>query len=204
MENSEFIRNEKSIKEYVRNYPVSFMLILICLVMFLIEYCVINFGKEDTIQQFFFMLAVNEGLLDGEIWRIITSPFAHVNLLHLSGNIGGLLIFSSFLESRIGLLKYCILFLGSICFVGIVVAFIGNPAMGMSGFIFSCLMYCLLYSRQQKNNINELDKKMVFSFLIFNIVITFIIPNISISGHLSGLLIGAVSYYIFEKLPLGR
>ena len=73
---------------------------------------------------------------------------------------------------------------------------------GASGAIFGIMGASLILSikarielkRKQIDNITATnyinEGKMVYGLIIFNLIMTFIIPNISIVGHISGLIMG--------------
>lgn len=198
---SAFIRNEKSVGEYVKKFPVTFSLMVACFIIFAIETILYNFISSEKLINFVdFMAIEKEGLLNGELWRILTAGITHGGAFHLFSNVVSIFLFSSFIEGKLNnTVKFLIFYLLSAVFVSISIAFLGDPAIGASGFVFACITYCYLYSIDKENNIHKSDKKMLLIMLGFNIVLTFIIPIISISGHISGLVIGAISYYIFKE-----
>lgn len=197
---SQLIRTEKNITEYAKNMPVTFLLIVICFLVFLMETVIFQLKGIDSLNTFIRWMAIEQKpLLNGEIWRIITSTITHATSLHLFSNMFGLLIFSSFVEGKLGSRKYSVLYIVCATFVGFSIALFGQPAIGMSGFVFATMMYCLLYGLDKRHSWSKADKQMLLANLLFNIVITFIIPEISIAGHLSGLVIGALSYYALNR-----
>jgi len=61
----------------------------------------------------------------GEVWRLLTANFLHLNFFHLFSNLTILILLGSGLEKVLGKLNFSILYLSS----------------GVMGFLFSCLGY---------------------------------------------------------------
>lgn len=70
-------------------------------------------------------------------WRIITSIFAHADMVHLFSNMVALGFFGLFLESRIGSKKLFLLFMGSGILVNVLSVY--PTSLGASGAIYAIL-----------------------------------------------------------------
>jgi membrane associated rhomboid family serine protease len=132
----------------------------------------------------------------GEWWRLITGAFLHLNLLHIGFNMYALWLFGPIIEQMYGHVEYAVIYL--LCAVG------GNvltillapdvPALGASGAIFGLFGLAFIVSRRRHLLLGPQARAMlsrVGTLLILNLIITFTIPNISWTGHVGGLLVGA-------------
>lgn len=127
---------------------------------------------------------------EGEWWRLITSAFLHANLLHLGMNMLVLWIIGPPLESYFGHARYGLLYVVA-ALAGAAGALVWSPnavTVGASGAIWGIMGAALL-----------LEARRIYVFggqamglVIFNLAITFLIPGISIGGHVGGLIGGAL------------
>jgi membrane associated rhomboid family serine protease len=130
------------------------------------------------------------GLADGEWWRLITAAFLHGNLIHLGLNMFVLWIIGAPIEEAIGRGRFLALYLIS-GLSGSAGALLLDPnaiTVGASGAIFGILGAALILEWQKSYVLGG----SALSFLVINLIFTFAIPNISIGGHLGGLVGGAL------------
>jgi membrane associated rhomboid family serine protease len=129
---------------------------------------------------------------DGEWWRVVTGGFVHStnSPLHLLFN--GYLLYRlgqimepAFGHARFGALYFASLVGGSL---GAVLLAPNAPAIGASGAVFGLMGALLAVYRQRGLNPFRTDLGML---LLLNLVITFVVPRISIGGHIGGLVVGA-------------
>jgi membrane associated rhomboid family serine protease len=131
-------------------------------------------------------------IADGEYWRLITSGFLHEGLLHLGFNMFSLWVLGGLLEPAVGRLRF-----GLIYFVSLLAGSFGAllleptaPTVGASGAIFGLLGAAIVVMRH--SGINPMQSGLGF-WLLLNLLFTFTAGNISIGGHLGGLVGGAVA-----------
>jgi membrane associated rhomboid family serine protease len=131
----------------------------------------------------------------GEWWRLVTSAFLHLGLLHLAFNMYVLWLFGPILEQLYGHLEYLVLYL--LCALGgsvlTILAAPDVPAAGASGAIFGLLGLGFMVSRRRHLVLGPQARAIlsrVGTLLVLNLVITFTIPRISVTGHLGGMLVG--------------
>ncbi len=132
----------------------------------------------------------------GDWWRIVTGTFLHADLRHLIFNMLVLYLLGRRLEHTVGpaLLAgtYVVSLLG-----GTAGALLHSPdvaAVGASGAVYGVMgaAYVVEYLRGGNPWRDGLG-----SLIIINVVISFLIPGISIGGHLGGLVTGvAVGFAI--------
>ena len=128
-------------------------------------------------------------IADGEYWRLITAAFLHYGPLHLILNMLGLWWFGSLLEQRIGSGRFLLLYLvsGLAGSAGALVVSPTNPTVGASGAIFGILGAGLVLEHQR----DYVFGGSALGVIVLNLVFTFSVANISIGGHIGGLLGGA-------------
>jgi len=134
----------------------------------------------------------------GDWWRIITAGFLHSGLLHIAFNMYFLYFLGTLLEPEIGRLRFGIIYFVSLL-GGSFGALLLSPdavTVGASGAVFGLMGAGILAMRAR--GIDPMQSGLGVTLLL-NLGITFLIPNISIGGHLGGLLAGGiVGYLLFE------
>lgn len=133
----------------------------------------------------------------GEWWRIFTSAFLHLGLLHIAFNMYALWLFGPIIEQMYGHLEYAVAYL--LCAAGgSVLTILVAPqtaAAGASGAIFGLLGMAFVVSRRHHLMLGPQARAIVSqagTLLFLNLIITFASPRISWTGHLGGLLVGVV------------
>ena len=132
----------------------------------------------------------------GEWWRIFTSAFFHLGLVHLAFNMYVLYLYGAIAEAMYGPVEYAAIYL--LCAAGGSVLTIlvdqAQFAAGASGAIFGIIGLLFVVSRRHHAVLGREARSIVGgigSYLVFLLVFTFVVPNISWTGHLGGLLVGA-------------
>ncbi len=135
---------------------------------------------------------------DGEWWRIVSAGFLHAGLLHLAFNMYFLWFLGNLLEPEIGRVRFGIIYFVSLL-GGSLGALILSPnavTVGASGAVFGLMGAAILAMRAR--GIDPMQSGLGVTLLL-NLGITFLIPNISIGGHIGGLIAGGiVGYLMFE------
>jgi membrane associated rhomboid family serine protease len=133
----------------------------------------------------------------GEWWRIFTSAFLHLGLLHLAFNMYALWLFGPIMEQLYGHVEYAVLYL--LCAAGgsvlTIVAAPGSAAAGASGAIFGLFGLAFVVSRRRHLLLGPQARAILSQaggLLLINLLITFTIPQISWTGHIGGLAIGVL------------
>ena len=140
------------------------------------------------------------GLADGEIWRVLTSGFLHAGLFHLFTNMFSLYILGGLIEPVVGRLRFALVYFVSLL-AGSFGALLLTPAgrtVGASGAIFGLMGATFIVLRNR--GINPMESGLGL-WLGLNLAITFLIPGISIGGHLGGLAGGALAAVVLFELP---
>ena len=132
----------------------------------------------------------------GEWWRIFTSAFFHLGLVHLAFNMYVLYLYGQIVERMYGRIEYAAIYL--LCAAGgSVLTILVDPqqfAAGASGAIFGLVGLLFVVSRRHHAVLGREARTVVAgigSYLVFLLLFTFVVPNISWTGHLGGLVVGA-------------
>jgi membrane associated rhomboid family serine protease len=129
---------------------------------------------------------------DGEWYRIITGGFLHAGLIHLGLNMLVLYFLGRLLEPAIGGPRMLAIYLVSLL-AGAFGALLLDPdqiTVGASGAIFGLMAAAFVIARRRGM---EALAGEIGMLLAINLLITFTIPNISIGGHLGGLVGGGLA-----------
>ena len=138
------------------------------------------------------------GVAQGEWWRLVSAAFLHYGPLHLGMNMLVLWIIGPPLEEYFGHGRYALVYLVS-GLAGSAGALLWSPnalTVGASGAIWGIMGAALVL---------EARKIWVFGgqamgLVVFNLAITFLIPGISIGGHVGGLIGGGLAALAFSSL----
>jgi len=128
----------------------------------------------------------------GEWWRIITSGFLHGTIIHLGLNMFALYVLGQVLEPAIGTARFVAVYLVALIAGSVGALLLSNPAqftIGASGAVYGLFLATIVIARQR--GMNQVVTQLGF-WLVLNLVFTFSVPNISIGGHLGGMVGGAL------------
>jgi membrane associated rhomboid family serine protease len=131
---------------------------------------------------------------DGDYWRLITAAFLHYGPFHLLLNMLALWWFGSLLEQRIGSGRFLLLYLvsGLAGSAGALLLDPTIPTVGASGAIFGILGAGLVMEQFQRDYVFG---GSALGVIVLNLVFTFSVSNISIGGHIGGLIGGAAGAF---------
>jgi membrane associated rhomboid family serine protease len=136
-----------------------------------------------------------------QYYRLVTSAFLHVDLLHIGFNMYLLYLLGMMLEPSIGSLRFAAIYTTSLLAgsCGALVA-TGAPSLGASGAIFGLMGAAAVELRAR--GLSVMNSGIGF-LIIFNLVISFAVPDISVGAHIGGLIGGALAGLSF-RLTEGR
>lgn len=135
------------------------------------------------------------GVAHGDWWRLVTAAFLHYGPFHLAINMYSLYWAGTLLEHLIGRWRFLLLYIGS-GIAGSAGALWVQPnslTAGASGAIFGILGG--LFVLERKRHISTGGQ--ILGLIILNLVFTFALSNISVGGHLGGLVGGVVLMFLF-------
>ena len=149
-------------------------------------------------------------IIHHEYYRLITANFIHFGLMHIFCNCYSLVNLGSVMEYLLGQKRYGIVLGVSAlsttllpCLYFIATGNGANSVMGgISGAIFG-LMGALLALAIKFKNIYAYLFKQISSSVLLMLLISFLIPSISLAGHISGMIGGfIVMLLIIRFMPL--
>jgi membrane associated rhomboid family serine protease len=147
------------------------------------------------------------GVADGEVWRLVTGGFLHdpSNPLHLLFNMYILYWLGTMLEPVLGHLRFTALYFASLL-AGSFGALVAEPhrlTVGASGAVFGLMAAAFVFQRAR-----GVDpwRSGLGPVILFNLALPFLFPNlnISIGGHIGGLIGGGIAALAIEWLSARR
>jgi membrane associated rhomboid family serine protease len=135
--------------------------------------------------------------IDHEYWRLVTGGFLHAGLLHIAFNMYLLYILGQMLEPTLGSGRFAALYLTALLWgsFGALLLTPDKVTVGASGAVFGLMGAAAVELRSRGINPFQTDIGML---ILFNLGISLIIPNISIGGHVGGLIGGALAALVLN------
>lgn len=139
---------------------------------------------------------INEFIVAGELWRLVTPVLLHGSIIHLLVNMYALFSLGSSLERHYGHVRFISLYLVG-AFAGNVLsfAFSPNPSLGSSTAIFGLLAAEGVFVFQNRKFFGARAQSMLINILtiaLVNFVFGLSVQRIDNFGHLGGMLGGLV------------
>lgn len=184
-------RNIKTQKLFETKKPVvTYIFIAICIIMFILT-------KGSTDIDTLLKYGANNAYLtkNGEYYRLLSSMFIHIGLLHLLFNMYALYIIGPQVESFYGKFKYFLIYIlsgvsGSI----LSITFSSNTvSAGASGAIFGLMGSLLYFGFFYRNYLGSVIKSQIVPIILLNLLIGFATPGIDNAAHIGGLIGGVLT-----------
>ncbi|MBH0229874.1 rhomboid family intramembrane serine protease [Halobacillus yeomjeoni] len=136
----------------------------------------------------------NPEILSGEWWRIVTSMFLHIGVVHLLMNMLALFYLGMAVERIYGTLRFTVIYFMAGVFGG-VASFMLNPqvAAGASGAIFGLFGALLFFGIQHKRLFFRTMGWNLIIVIGINIAFGIVVPQVDNGAHLGGLLGGFIA-----------
>jgi len=141
--------------------------------------------------------------IDHEYWRLVTSGFMHSGILHILFNMYVLYWLGTMLEPSLGHVRFAALYFASLL-SGSFGALLLSPekfTVGASGAVFGLMGAAFVFQRLR--GVDPMQSG-IGPVILLNLAISFLVPNISIGGHLGGLVGGALAAFAMEQLAQRR
>lgn len=135
----------------------------------------------------------------GAWWRLFTSGFLHFGPVHLAFNMIALWVIGRDLEQVLGRTRYLVVYLVSLLGGGVAVWLLSAPNVltaGASGAVFGLMGGLAVVLVRMRRSPGP-----ALTIILLNVVISFVVPGISILGHLGGLLFGTVVTAVMLYAP---
>lgn len=128
-----------------------------------------------------------------QLYRLLTSLFVHIDIIHLIFNMYALYIIGAQLEDFYGKINYALIYLIS----GVIgtllsITLFDGFTIGASGSIFGLLGALVYFGYFHRVYLGNVIKTQVIPLIIINLIIGFVISGIDNAAHIGGL-IGGVS-----------
>lgn len=180
----------------------TYVLIAVNLLMF--GWTVLAGGTDDLDVLYEMGALVPEEVVTGAGWRIVTALFLHAGVLHLAANMLGLLVFGSLVEASLRTKKFllCYFFsgVGSMLTVTAIANWmqaIGQLTVGASGAVLGLVgaeaAIQLKGWRLEKAAVARDRLRLIALILVLQLVSDLLTPQVSLIGHLSGVVLGFVA-----------
>ncbi len=202
------VRNPTGTPSGFESTPATYVLIAINVVVFLVEIATggggfFNIGITQFVADF---ALFGPSIAEGEWYRLVTSGFLHANLIHIGFNMFLLLILGRLLEPALGTPRFLVLYFASLL-AGSLGALVVEPnavTIGASGAVFGLAGAVFIIARGR--GMDALAGEIGF-LILFNLILSFASPRISVGGHIGGLIGGVICALLIvagEKGMLGR
>lgn len=189
-----------------KRYPITFLTIFIALAVYI--FTSIFYGVDMNAYQGIAAGGFNPVLVIAlkQYYRLFTANFIHFGIMHIFCNVYSLYNLGTVMEYILGLKKYLIVVLVSMLtttlFPLLLYIFFGvgdNVIMGgISGVIFGLFGALLALAYLFRDIYSSLFKQVLPSFILVMFV-SLMVPSISLTGHIGGLIGGFVTAYILKK-----
>ncbi len=199
-----------SFKELWRTSPVATVLVVVNVLVYILGILIDTYFPMES--DFVYMIGINSYQIEtfGEYYRLFTAGFGHFDILHILFNVGfGIYIISAGLERLIGSYRFLLVYFISLIGSSLAVYFFVDDVnvvsgifqltftAGASGAIYGVVGALLFMSLVRPDMLSRSEVASIRQLVIINIIFTFLVSNISIIGHLGGLVIGmAISYFL--------
>ena len=139
---------------------------------------------------------------NGDWWRLITSAFLHANLIHIAFNMYFLWFVGSAVESALGRGRFIAVYLisGLAGSAGALVFTPTSPTVGASGALFGLLGAALVLERQRSYVLGG----SAAALILINLILSFSLSNISVGGHIGGLIGGILCALVLSRFGRGH
>jgi membrane associated rhomboid family serine protease len=137
--------------------------------------------------------------LRNEYYRLITAGFLHSGILHIGFNMYILYWLGTMMEPSLGHVRFVALYFASLL-AGAFGALLLDPnaaTVGASGAVFGLMAGAFILQRAR--GIDPMASG-IGPIILINLALGFVIPNVSIGGHLGGLVGGAIAALAMERL----
>lgn len=171
---------------------VTYALIAINIIVFLLMYILGNGSRDvSTLIKF----GANYSLLvkGGQYYRLLTSAFLHIGLIHLLVNCYALYVIGPQIESFYGKIKYLLIYLSSAIFGSLLsTLFSTGISAGASGAIFGLMGAMVYFGYHYRVYLDGVLKSQIIPLIIVNLALGFMLSGIDNAAHIGGLVGGAL------------
>jgi membrane associated rhomboid family serine protease len=174
----------------------------------IIALCLISYVLQLSVDGWTGRLAFSPFTGELEPWRFVTAAFLHsTQIFHMALNMYALWIVGPYLENLLGRARFISLYLLSAVGGHVAVVLLADPlsaswftgTVGASGAVFGLFGAIFVVMRRMGQ-----EARGMLVIIGLNLVVGFVVPNISWQGHLGGLVTGAVLGAAYAFAPRER
>lgn len=168
---------------------VTHILIILCIIAF-VAMTFIGNGSTDVFTLLKFGANYYPLVKAGEVWRLITSAFLHIGLMHLLVNMYSLFVIGSQVENFLGKWKMTMIYImsalsGSLLSIAL---HTDTISAGASGAIFGLMGALLYFGYHYRLYLNDALRKQIIPVILINLVIGFaLVKGVDNAAHIGGL-----------------
>lgn len=170
---------------------VSYVLLAVTIAAFAGQYFTQTFMGVDLFA--LYGMKINQAIIAGEWWRLVTPIFLHGSLIHIGFNMYALFVLGPGLERYYGRVRFLLLyFLGGIAGNVASFYFSPNPSLGASTSLFGLVAAEGVFIYRNRELFGK-QARALLSNLFFIVVVNLMLglsPGIDNWGHMGGLLGG--------------
>lgn len=142
---------------------------------------------------------INQLILAGQVWRLVTPVLLHANILHIGFNMYALFVLGPGLEQHYGHKHFLFLYLIA-GYAGNVLSFLlsANPSLGASTAIFGLVAAQVVFIYRNRMLFGDRARGMLINLgvvVAINLLLS-LQPGIDIYGHLGGLVGGLIFAWV--------
>ncbi|WP_018755806.1 rhomboid family intramembrane serine protease [Paenibacillus terrigena] len=197
-----FIRYE-NFKSYLRFYPVTSVLLLANIVVFILM--AFDGGSTNTYTLLKYGAMLNDSHYATEYWRYFTAMFVHIGFDHLLFNSFALFVFAPPLERLLGSWQYALFYLFSGLLGNVFSDLMASgPTLsaGASGAIYGIYGAYLFIVLLQRSLLDPPSRQTIYMLLGMGLVYSVMVASVNLWAHLGGLVAGFILYGLIRKLRL--
>lgn len=173
--------------------PVITMALIALNTLIFIAMYVFGNGSNDGLTLLQFGASHPKLIIGGEYFRLITSSFVHIGLLHLLFNNYALYIIGPQLEGFYGKARYITIYLFSaISSTLLSMLFFDGISAGASGSIFGLLGAMIYFGYHYRVYLGTVIKSQIIPLIVVNLLIGFSLSGINNAAHIGGLIGGVL------------
>ncbi|MGV1047477.1 MAG: rhomboid family intramembrane serine protease [Solirubrobacterales bacterium] len=199
------VRNPTGTPGQFSAFPATMVLIAINVIVYLAEifHGSGGLGSQSGLTIYDLGGFFGPSVAEGDWWRLITSGFVHVNVLHIAFNMVLLYFLGRLLEPALGTPRFVALYFASLLAgsLGVVILDPNTLSAGASGAIFGLAGATFVIARGR--GMDAIAGEIGF-LIVFNLVFTFAARDISVGAHVGGLVGGVVCALIVVAGERGR
>ena len=160
-------------------------------------------GARSSVQAQSDLILFGPAVADGDYWRLLTSGFLHVELMHIALNMLSLFWLGRMIEPALGHARFVAIYFVALLggSLGVMILSPDEATLGASGAIYGLLGAAIVMARNRQIS---LIQSGLIPILAINFVLTISLPGISLGGHLGGLIGGLVATFVVEQLSMRR